>query len=238
MNSNATNPPRRSKQLALNIAFVLATALLALHTIHAQQLQKGVSVQMAVTNNAISMPEADNNDAWVVTVTADGSLYFDADPMTPEALADWTKTHARNRQAKLYIKADARAPFASVKAALGPARSSNFEDVVLLTSQPGSHAPGTVAPPKGIEVLLGAPPSGGAIQIRLSGPARGSTLTVNDRRLTSPELESTLKGLVHNHAQIVQVEANDAVPFGDIMHVIDQARATGATVALPIFHSL
>jgi hypothetical protein len=37
---------------------------------------------------------------------------------------------------------------------------------------------------------------------------------------------------------VVQVEANDAVPFGEIMRVVDDARATGATVALPIFHSL
>jgi biopolymer transport protein ExbD len=226
------------KHLARIVILILSTVLFAPRTGSSQQLQKGVSVQMAATNNAISVPEADNNDAWVITVTADGSLYFDADPMTPEGLADWMKMHPRNREAKLYIKSDARAPFASVKAALGPARSSNFEDVVLLASQPGSHAPGTLAPPKGIEVLLGAPTSGGAIQIRLSGPAQGSTLTVNDRRLTSPELESTLKGLVHNHAQTVQVEANDAVRFGDIMRVIDQARAAGATVALPIFHSL
>jgi len=201
-------------------------------------LQRGISVQMAVSNSATSMPEADNNDAWVVTVTADGSLYLAADPMTPESLVDWMKTHPRNREAKLYIKADARAPFASVKAALGPARSSNFEDVVLLTSQPGSHAPGTMVSPKGIAVLLGAAGSEGAIQVRLSGPAEGSTLTVNGRRLTSMELESTFKGLVHSPAQIVQVEANDAVPFQDVMRVIDQARSAGATVALPIFHSL
>lgn len=229
---------RRKKHLARIVVLILSAVLFAPRTGSSQQLQKGVSVQMAATNNAISMPEADNNDAWVVTVTADGSLYFAAEPMTPEALADWMKIHPRNREARLYIKADARAPFASVKGAFGPARSSNFEDVVLLTSQPGSHAPGTVAPPKGIAVLLGAPASGAAIQIRLSGPAQGSTLTVNDRRLTSPELESTLKGLVHNQAQIVQVEANGAVPFGDIMRVIDQTRAAGATVALPIFHSL
>ena len=226
------------RSTTFSILTVAAAILFAPIPSHTQEMQRGVSVQMPVTNNATSMPDADQNDVWVVAVTANGSLYLGADSMTPEGLADWMKTHPRTRESKLYIKADARAPFASVKAALGPARSSNFDDVVLLTSQPGSHAPGTVAPPKGIEVLLRAPTSGGAIQIRLSGPARGSTLTVNDRRLTSPELESTLKGLVHNHAQIVQVEANDAVPFGDIMRVIDQARAAGATVALPIFHSL
>ena len=46
-------------------------------------MQRGVSVQMAVTSNATSVPDADSNDAWIVTVTADGSLYFGADPMTP-----------------------------------------------------------------------------------------------------------------------------------------------------------
>jgi biopolymer transport protein ExbD len=238
MNPHATTTPRTSKHPALRVAIVLVTTLFALHTITAQQLQKGVSVQMATTSNATAVPAADDQNAWVVAVDADGSLYFGADPMTPEVLADWIKTHPRNREAKLYIKADARARFAYVKTVLGLARSSNFEDVVLLTSQPGSPAAGSIVPPKGIEVLLRAPASGGAIQVRLSGPARGSTLTVNDRRLPPPELESTLKGLVHNHAQIVQVEANDAVPFGDIMRVIDQARAAGATVALPIFHSI
>jgi biopolymer transport protein ExbD len=238
MNPHATNTPRTSKHPALRVAIVLATTLFVLHPIRAQQLQKGVSVQMAVTSNAMTVPAADNQNAWVVAVTADGSLYFGADPMTPEALDHWMKTHPRNREAKLYVKADVRAQFAYVKTVLGPARSSYFEDVVLLASQPGSPASGSIAPPKGIEVLLGAPASDGAIQVRLSGPAGGSTLTVNGRRLTSPDLESTLKGLVHNRAQIVQVEANDAVPFGDIMRVIDQARAAGATVALPIFHSI
>lgn len=160
MHSLMINTLGRQKHLARIVVLILSAVLFAPRTGSSQQLQKGVSVQMAATSNAISMPEADNNDAWVITVTADGSLYFAADPMTPEALADWMKIHPRRREAKLYIKADARAPFASVKAALGPARSSNFEDVVLLTSQPGSHGPGTVAPPKGIEVLLGAPASG------------------------------------------------------------------------------
>jgi biopolymer transport protein TolR len=201
------------------------------------ELQKGVSVQMAVTTHAAAYTAADKADAWIVAVTRDGSLFLGVDRVTPEGLADWIKTHPRNREANLYIKADARAQFASVKAALGPARSSNFGEAVLLTSQNETHTPGTVVPPTGIEVLLGAP-SGGAIQVRLSSPAQGSALTVNNRRITPPELESTLKSLMHSGAQVVQVEANDAVPFGEIMRVVDDARATGATVALPIFHSL
>jgi biopolymer transport protein ExbD len=62
---------------------------------------------------------------------------------------------------------------------------------------------------------------------------------VNNRRVSASELGRTLKGFLDNHAQVVEVDANDAVPFGDIMRVIDEARAAGAiTVALPIFRSL
>ena len=200
-------------------------------------LRKGVSVQMVTTTHATPFSAADEQDAWVVTVTADGSLYFDADPMTVETLADWMKTHPRNREANLYIKADARTPFASVKAALGPAHSSNFEEVVLLTSQPASRVAGSIVAPSGIDVLLRSP-SGPVIQVRLSGTAQGSTLTVNDRRATPQELGSTLKELLHNRAQVVQVEANDTVRFGEIMRVIDEARGAGATVALPTFHAI
>ncbi len=220
------------------LASTLTAAAVLTAVTQSPTLQRGVSVQMAVTNNAAPMPDADNNDAWIVTVSADGSLYFAANPMTHENLVDWMRAHPRNREAKLYIKADARAQFSSVKAALSSARSSNIDEVVFLASQPESHALGTMVPPKGIEVQLEAPDSGSAIQVRLSGPAQASTLTVNGRRITSLEFASTLKALVHRQAQVVQVEANNAVPFGDVMRVFDQARSTGATVALPIFNSI
>jgi biopolymer transport protein TolR len=221
------------------LASTLATAAVLMAVAQSPALQRGISVEMAVTNNAAPMPDADNHDAWIVTVAADGSLYFGIDPVAPDDLADQMKARPRNRDQKLYIKADAHAQFASVKAALGPARASNFEEVVLLASQPESHAPRTMVPPKGIDVQLGAPASGGAILVQLSGPAQGSTLTVNNRRVSASELGRTLKGFLDNHAQVVEVDANDAVPFGDIMRVIDEARAAGAiTVALPIFRSL
>jgi len=54
-------------------------------------LRRGVSVQEAVTQHATTMPEADEDDAWVVAVTADGKLYFGADPVTadPETHDRW-----------------------------------------------------------------------------------------------------------------------------------------------------
>ena len=42
-------------------------------------LQTGVSVQMVPSSHAAPMPEADNPDAWVITVTSDGRIYCFAD---------------------------------------------------------------------------------------------------------------------------------------------------------------
>ena len=55
-------------------------------------LQKGVSVQMASTTGAAQLADADNPDAWIVTVTANGDLYFGVDPVTPENLLEMMKS--------------------------------------------------------------------------------------------------------------------------------------------------
>jgi len=73
----------------------------------AQALQKGISVELPVTSNAAPMPAADNEDAWIVTVAADGRTYFGTDPVTPAGLEGAMKSRPRNREQKLYIKADA-----------------------------------------------------------------------------------------------------------------------------------
>jgi len=225
--------------LSVSLATLAVAANLALSgPAQTPELRQGVNVQMAASTHAVAYPAADNADAWIVAVTAEGKLYFGTKSVTPDQLMEEMKVTPRNRAAKLYIKPDARAQFASVKSALGPASSVHFEDIVLLTSQPGSPAPGTIVPPKGIDVSIRSTGTGEPISVRLSGPAEGSTLAVNGKHLTWPELEGSLKGLVHNQAQTVQIEANDAVPFGDIIRVIDEARAAGATVTLPIYHSL
>ncbi len=89
-------------------------------------LQKGVSVQMAATSNATPMPAADNDDAWIVTIGADGKLYFGADPVDADGLTNDMKIHPRKRDAKLYIKADARAPFSSVEKVMQIGRKAVF----------------------------------------------------------------------------------------------------------------
>src|SRR5579872_7570121 len=83
MNSLAIDT-QKSKHLISILALLFAVLGFALATGQAQQLQKGVSVQMAATRSAAPMLAADNPDAWVVTIIADGNLYFGADPRSEE----------------------------------------------------------------------------------------------------------------------------------------------------------
>ena len=102
-------------------------------------------MQMAVTNNATPMPEADKQDAWIVAVTAPGQMYFGTEAVSAEQLSEEMKSHPRNRTAKLYIKADARAPYSTVKKTLQAAKEVMFDNAVLLTKQPEAPALGRVS---------------------------------------------------------------------------------------------
>jgi biopolymer transport protein ExbD len=197
-------------------------------------LQKGVSVQMAVTSNAAPMPAADDDDAWVVTVTADGKLYFGVKPVSADGLGEEMRIHPRRREQNLYIKADARAPFASVRKALEIGRASFFEAPVLLTSQPESAAPGTVVPPKGMEVLIGSPSTSESAVVQVLRSSDGTpTLTVNDERVSWDTLQSTLMASYQNRSEkLVVVKASGQVPFASVARVLDVCRAIGGRAVL------
>ncbi len=200
----------------------------------AQTLQKGVSVDMAVTSNALPMPEADSGEAWIVTVSENGSLYFGTGPVTVDTLTEQMRIHPRNRQEKLYIKADARAPFTSVERALEAARADLFQSVVLLTSQPEPAIKGAIVPPNGLEVLLDATSSAEPVWVQLvnSGQA-ASTLKINHADVSSDALQDTLDRLLQNRSEkLVVVKADGIVPFAQVAHVIDISRSAGAKVLL------
>src|SRR4051812_26537078 len=92
--------------LALTVMAALAGAVSAQS---GAPLQQGVNVQLAATSNAVAVPNADEPDALVVTLTADGSTYLRANRVRTPDLSDRVKSVLSNRKDKtLYIKADAR----------------------------------------------------------------------------------------------------------------------------------
>ena len=98
-------------------------------------LQRGVSVQLPVTSGAVAVPKADNQDALIVAVTADGGTYLGVDRLTTSALADRVRTLLSARSEKtLYIKADARVPYARVVEVMDAVRNTGVERLTFLTA--------------------------------------------------------------------------------------------------------
>jgi len=112
-------------------------------------MQKGISVQLPVTSNAVSVLKADKEDALVVTVRHDGSVYLGVNPISTTELPAKLKTALSNRAEKtVYIKADARTPYASVVKVLDFLRTAGVEGVTLLTAQQDAEEPGMTATPR------------------------------------------------------------------------------------------
>lgn len=119
-------------------------------------LQRGVSVQMAVTRNAVAVPDADTQDALVVALTADGTAYLRGDRLPTPALADRVKSILSTQNKKtLYIKADARVPYARLVEVIDAVQKSGVEGLTLLTAQQDAADQGNrLVPPKGLEMRV------------------------------------------------------------------------------------
>src|SRR5215472_5891943 len=129
----------------------------------APPLQAGISVEMPITKSAIPMPDADREDALIVTVTSDGRIYLGINPRDLRVLATELQAAVHSAKAKtLYLKADGRAPYATVAKVVDAATAAGIETTVLLTSQPVPSIPEGILPPQGFTIVpRGCPPRTG-----------------------------------------------------------------------------
>jgi biopolymer transport protein ExbD/biopolymer transport protein TolR len=126
MSSNINVTPMVDVMLVLLIIFMVITPM----------LQKGVSVDMAKTNNPIQMPDADKEDSLLVAVTRDGKIFFGTDQVTADQLAGKVKDRLANKADKrVFVKADARAKYKSVVEVVDNVRSAGVDQLGLLTEQ-------------------------------------------------------------------------------------------------------
>src|SRR5580693_10309170 len=146
------------------VASMLVSTITPYSIAQTPAMTRGISVQMSLANSAESQPDADQEDARIVTVTATGDVDFGSDPISLADLAQKVRSTPFLRRQKLYIKADARITYAKVLQVLNAARTDGIAPLVLLTAQSESSRPATIAPPKGLEVLRSTSnPFGGAI---------------------------------------------------------------------------
>ncbi len=126
VNSDINVTPMVDVMLVLLIIFMVITPM----------LQKGVSVNLAKTDNPIQMPEADKEDSLIVAVMRDGQVYLNSDKVTPEALTDKVKDALAQRADKrIFVKADAGARYGDVVNVVDDVRSAGVDQLGLLTEE-------------------------------------------------------------------------------------------------------
>lgn len=95
--------------------------------------QRRVSVDMASTLHACEFPAALREDAIIISLTRDGTLYFGSAKISADDLQYQIRDAIANRAyGVIFLKADARAKYGDVKAVAGLVSASGFEHVVLL----------------------------------------------------------------------------------------------------------
>lgn len=131
VNSDINVTPMVDVMLVLLIIFMVITPM----------LQKGVSVNMAKTDNPVKMPEADKEDSLIVAVMHDGQIYLNSDKVSVDDLTDKVKTRLENKTDKrMFVKADAAARYGAVVDVVDSVRAAGVDQLGLLTEErkPGS----------------------------------------------------------------------------------------------------
>jgi biopolymer transport protein ExbD len=126
VNADINVTPMADVMLVMLIIFMVITPM----------LQKGVSVEMAKTNNPIDMNEADADDAVLVAVTRDGKFYLTKDRVTLEELPGKVLDLLSTRLDRtVYIKSDFRAKYGDVVAVVDGVRAAGVDRIGLLTER-------------------------------------------------------------------------------------------------------
>lgn len=129
--------PMADIMLVLLIIFMVVTPM----------LQKGQSVDLAPVSNPRDMPDADRDDAIIVAVTKDGSIFLGSTKTSREAITNEVRDQIANRLDKtVFVKSDARAKYGVVVAVVDEVRAAGVDQLGLLTEKSQEKRKTTPAP--------------------------------------------------------------------------------------------
>ena len=133
INSDINVTPMVDVMLVLLIIFMVITPM----------LQNKVQIDMAKVENPTPMPDADKEDAIVVAVTRDGSVYLGQDRISDQDLGQKVRDKLADTPGKtIYVRADSRAQFRAVEDAIDAVRTAGVDEVGLLTQKKENNLAG------------------------------------------------------------------------------------------------
>jgi biopolymer transport protein ExbD/biopolymer transport protein TolR len=133
VNASINVTPMVDVMLVLLIIFMVITPM----------LQNKVAIDLARVENPTAMPDADKEDAVIVAVTRDGSVFFGQNKVDPSQLGSLVRDKLADKTDKtVFFRADARAQFKAVEDAVDSVRTAGVDTVNLLTQQRESKGAG------------------------------------------------------------------------------------------------
>src|SRR5690606_22964076 len=118
--------PMADVMLVLLIIFMITTPL----------IQSGIAVNMAAAKNAQEAPEAEAEDATIVTITRNQEVYVNKKLTGPESLTDAIAEAAAKAPDKpLFVRGDVAAPYGAVVEIVDSAREAGAERIGLLVER-------------------------------------------------------------------------------------------------------
>ena len=132
--------PMADIMLVLLIIFMVVTPM----------LQKGASVDRAKVDNPREMKAADQEDAIIVAVQRDGTLFLGSTKIDKSKLTSAIKEKLANKpggEKTVFVNSDRRAKYGVVVAVVDEIRSAGVDQLGLLTEKV-PKAGGNAAPPK------------------------------------------------------------------------------------------
>ncbi len=94
------------------------------------------SVDLAKVEHPWPMHKADREDAIIVAIKRDGSVFFGFDKVTMDRLPALIREGVKNgAEKKVYIKADARTKHGNVEEVVDAVRSAGIENIAFLVEE-------------------------------------------------------------------------------------------------------
>jgi biopolymer transport protein ExbD len=131
--------PMADIMLVLLIIFMVVTPM----------IQKGASVERATVDNPKEMTDADKEDALVVAVTRDGSIFIGSQKLDQSQITNTLKEKLSSRSDKtVFLNSDRGAKYGKVVAVVDEIRAAGVDQLGLLTEKTQKKG-APEAPPSG-----------------------------------------------------------------------------------------
>jgi biopolymer transport protein ExbD/biopolymer transport protein TolR len=119
--------------------------LLIIFMVITPMLTKGTTVDLVRTKHDIAMQAADKEDAVLIAVTRNGSVFLSPgnNKITPDQLSEKVRDLLTNKTDRMvYIKADMRAKYSVVEDVVDNVRAAGVDQIGLITEAiPDAHKP-------------------------------------------------------------------------------------------------